>query len=72
MNSLANYFFCIDGWATKAQGRLYDIHGKVLSTSKTGSVNIYNDINNSLKNIEILWDNCCKKAKLNKIHINTD
>ena len=60
------YFFCIDGGETKSIATLYDSDGKILSKSKSGSGNSFNDVHNVEKNIILLWSNCCKKAKLNK------
>ena len=44
----------------------YNSDGKILSKSKSGSGNSFNDVHNVEKNIILLWSNCCKKAKLNK------
>ena len=69
MSNSVNYFFCVDGGASKARAKLYDINGKILSSYYTNSANIYNDVNKSINSIELLWNNCCKKAKLNKIKV---
>ena len=69
MFTSVNYFFCVDGGGSNSRAKLYDIDGKILASSKTDSVNIYNDINKSISNIYQLWVNCCKKAKLNKNNI---
>ena len=65
------YFFCVDGGGTKSIAILYDLNGKILAKSKTDSGNIYNDILKVEKNINILWSNCCKIAKLKKNLINS-
>ena len=66
MNTLSNYYFCVDGGGTKALANLYDSNEKVISSSKKDSGNIFNDVYKVEKNISILWNHCCKKAKLNK------
>ena len=66
MNNLHNYYFCVDGGGTKTIAFLYDTNDNILSSSKTDSGNIYNDINKVKRNIAFLWIHCCKKAKLNK------
>ena len=60
------YYFCIDGGGTKSIAILCDINGKILAKSKTDCGNIYNDVFKVEKNINRLWSDCCKKAKLNK------
>ena len=70
MANISIYYFCVDGGGTKSIAALYDLNGKILAKSKTNSGNIYNDANKVVENINILWSNCCKKAKLNKKHIN--
>ena len=70
MANISIYYFCVDGGGTKSIAALYDLNGKILAKSKTNSGNIYNDVNKVVENINILWSNCCKKAKLNKKHIN--
>ena len=73
MANISIYYFCVDGGGTKSIAALYDLNGKILAKSKTNSGNIYNDANKVVENINILWSNCCKKAKLNKnlINLNT-
>lgn len=73
MANISIYYFCVDGGGTKSIAALYDLNGKILAKSKTNSGNIYNDVNKVVENINILWSNCCKKAKLNKnlINLNT-
>jgi len=65
MKNLPNYYFCIDGGGTNSRARLYDSNENILSSSKTDSGNIYNDVYKVTKNINFLWKKCCKKAKLN-------
>jgi len=62
----SNYYFCVDGGGTKTVAVLYNSNDKVISSSKTDSGNIYNDVHKVEKNITLLWSHCCKKAKLNK------
>tara|TARA_B110000438_G_scaffold95550_1_gene94815 strand:- start:1308 stop:1529 length:222 start_codon:yes stop_codon:yes gene_type:complete len=45
---------------------LYDCNDNIISSSKTDSGNIFNDVYKVERNIDKLWSNCCKKAKLNK------
>ena len=73
MANISIYYFCVDCGGTKSIAALYDLNGKILAKSKTNSGNIYNDANKVVENINILWSNCCKKAKLNKnlINLNT-
>lgn len=66
MTNISIYYFCVDGGGTKSIAALYDSNGKILAKSKTDSGNIYNDVNKVLENINILWSNCCKRAKLDK------
>ena len=66
MTNISIYYFCVDGGGTKSIAALYDLNGKILAKSKTDSGNIYNDVNKVLENINILWLNCCKSAKLDK------
>jgi len=66
MKKLTTYYFCIDGGETKSIAILYDHMGKILSKSKSDSGNSFNNVYNVEKNINLLWSNCCKKAKLNK------
>ena len=66
MNNFSLYYFCIDGGETKSNATLYDLNGKVLAKSKTDSGNIYNDVLKVEKNINRMWSDCCKKAKLKK------
>jgi len=66
MTNISIYYFCVDGGGTKSIAALYDFNGKILAKSKTNSGNIYNDVNKVLENINILWLNCCKRAKLDK------
>ena len=70
MADISIYYFCVDGGGTKSIAALYDFNGKILAKSKTNSGNIYNDANKVVENINILWSNCCKRAKLNKNFIN--
>ena len=70
MTNISIYYFCVDGGGTKSIAALYDFNGKILAKSKTNSGNIYNDANKVVENINILWSNCCKRAKLNKNSIN--
>ena len=70
MTNISIYYFCVDGGGTKSIAALYDFNGKILAKSKTDSGNIYNDANKVVENINILWSNCCKRAKLNKNFIN--
>ena len=70
MKNISIYYFCVDGGGTKSIAALYDLKGKILAQSKTDSGNIYNDANKVVENINILWSNCCKRAKLNKNLIN--
>ena len=70
MTNISIYYFCVDGGGTKSIAALYDLNGKILAKSKTNSGNIYNDANKVVENINILWSNCCKRAKLNKNSIN--
>ena len=70
MTNISIYYFCVDGGGTKSIAALYDFNGKILAKSKTNSGNIYNDANKVIENINILWSNCCKRAKLNKNFIN--
>ncbi len=70
MTNISIYYFCVDGGGTKSIAALYDFNGKILAKSKTNSGNIYNDANKVVENINILWSNCCKRAKLNKNFIN--
>ena len=70
MTNISIYYFCVDGGGTKSIAALYDLNGKILAKSKTDSGNIYNDANKVIENINILWSNCCKRAKLNKNSIN--
>ena len=70
MTNISIYYFCVDGGGTKSIAALYDLNGKILAKSKTDSGNIYNDANKVVENINILWSNCCKRAKLNKNSIN--
>ena len=69
MNTLVNYFFCVDGGASSTRAKLYNAEGKILSSYKTNSANIYNDVFEAVENINFLWNNCCKKEKLNNIKI---
>ncbi|MBT3776571.1 MAG: hypothetical protein HOI06_04515 [Pelagibacteraceae bacterium] len=71
MSNFPIYFFCVDGGGTKSIAALYDLNGKILAKSKAESGNIFNDVIKVEKNINILWANCCKKAKLNKNLINS-
>ena len=66
MTNISIYYFCVDGGGTKSIAALYDLNGKILAKSKTDSGNIYNDANKVVENINILWSNCCKRAKLDK------
>ena len=66
MTNISIYYFCVDGGGTKSIAALYDSNGKILAKSKTDSGNIYNDANKVVENINILWSNCCKRAKLEK------
>ena len=66
MTNISIYYFCVDGGGTKSIAALYDFNGKILAKSKTDSGNIYNDVNKVVENINILWSNCCKRAKLDK------
>jgi len=66
VNNLSNYYFCVDGGGTKTLANLYDSNEKIISSSKTDSGNIFNDVYKVEKNISIVWSHCCKKAKLNK------
>ena len=66
MTNISIYYFCVDGGGTKSIAALYDFNGKILAKSKTNSGNIYNDANKVVENINILWSNCCKRAKLNR------
>ena len=70
MTNISIYYFCVDGGGTKSIAALYDLNNKILAKSKNDSGNIYNDANNVVENINILWSKCCKKAKLNKNLIN--
>ena len=70
MTNISIYYFCVDGGGTKSIAALYDFNGKILAKSKTNSGNIYNDANKVIENINILWSNCCKRAKLDKNLIN--
>ena len=70
MKNLYSYYFCIDGGGTKSSAVLYNYKGKILSRSKADSGNIFNDVSIVEKNIIKLWNDCCKKAKLNKNNIN--
>ena len=73
MANISIYYFCVDGGGTKSIAALYDLNGNILAKSKSDSGNIYYDANKVVENINILWSNCCKKAKLNKnlINLNT-
>ena len=66
MSNLSNYYFCIDGGGTKSVANLYNFNEKIISSSKTDSGNIFNDVYKVEKNIKTLWNDCCKKANLNK------
>ena len=44
MKNLPNYYFCIDGGGTNSREILYDSNENILSSSKTDSGNIYNDV----------------------------
>jgi glucosamine kinase len=70
MKNISIYYFCVDGGGTKSNAALYDLNGKILAKSSTDSGNIYNDVNKVVENINILWSNCCRRAKLNKNLIN--
>jgi glucosamine kinase len=70
MKNISIYYFCVDGGGTKSNAALYDLNGKVLAKSSIDSGNIYNDVNKVVDNINILWSNCCSRAKLNKNLIN--
>ena len=70
MTNISIYYFCVDGGGTKSNAALYDLNGKILAKSSTDSGNIYNDVNKVVENINILWSNCCRRAKLNKNLIN--
>ena len=70
MANISIYYFCVDGGGTKSNAALYDLNGKILAKSSTDSGNIYNDVNKVVENINILWSNCCRRAKLNKNLIN--
>ena len=66
MNNVHEYYFCIDGGGTKTLASLYNSNEKVISSSKIDSGNIFNNVCEVERNINTLWDRCCKKAKLNK------
>jgi len=70
MTNISIYYFCVDGGGTKSNAALYDLNGKILAKSSTDSGNIYNDVNKVVENINMLWSNCCRRAKLNKNLIN--
>ena len=70
MKNISIYYFCVDGGGTKSNAALYDLNGKILAKSSTDSGNIYNDVNKVVENINMLWSNCCRRAKLNKNLIN--
>jgi len=70
MKNISIYYFCVDGGGTKSNAALYDLNGKILAKSSTDSGNIYNDVKKVVENINILWSNCCRRAKLNKNLIN--
>ena len=70
MTNISIYYFCVDGGGTKSIAALYDLNGNILAKSKSDSGNIYYDANKVVENINILWSNCCKRAKLNKNLIN--
>ena len=66
------YYFCIDGGETKSNAILFDYNAKVLAKSKSDSGNVYNDVRKVEKNINSMWSDCCKKAKLNKEDIKAE
>ena len=70
MANISIYYFCVDGGGTKSIAALYDLNGNILAKSKSDSGNIYYDANKVVENINILWSNCCRRAKLNKNLIN--